>query len=434
MTFKVAKYSSQLTILLAALSLATGPALAENPGPQIDVAPDDAATPAPAPVDGAAPALDPLTRGLQAERFARAVKTSIGGYAELHLNHTRPHGGDADTTVDMHRLVIFIAHNMTDRIRWYSEVEVEHTLVGDGKPGEVGVEQAYVEWDLLDDKMLSLRTGIVLVPMGIVNQWHEPPIFNGVERPRVDSVIVPSTWREAAVGVAGQPVEGLRYEAYLMSGLNPLGFSAGSGLRGGRQKVAEARTDGLAFAARVEYEPMLSTVVGASAYAGFAGPNADLFDGAMQPVDITLPILGGGLDARTRWNGIEARGQFVSWQLGDTGDLRAAFDGDGNPAPDIGSTILGGYAELGYNVLHTTGLEQALVPFFRFERYDTLFKVVDRPRNAATDDPRGATDLVLGVSYRPITSVVFKGDATLRNPDGGDNHAWLLNAGVGLMF
>jgi hypothetical protein len=429
MIFKVA-HPAALSVVVGALLLAAQPASAQ---PAVELPPDEG-TPIP-PVadtdDG-----DPLTRGLQQARFARAVKTSIGGYAELHYSLTMPDGGDTEGEVDFHRLVLFVAHNFTDRMRFYSELEVEHALVGGDEPGEVGVEQAYVEWDLVDPKIASLRAGIVLVPMGIVNQWHEPPIFNGVERPMVDKVIIPSTWREAAVGVVGEPIEGLRYEAYVMSGLDPLGFSAGSGIRGGRQKVAEARSTGLAFAGRVELEPMLSTVIGASGYAGLAGPNADIFDAMGNEVDPNVPVVGGAIDARTRWNGLEARGELASWQIGDTGDLRTAVDADGDAiGTDVGSTIMGGYAEVGYNLFRfLPEMTQQLVGFFRFERYDTLFKVTDRARNDATDDPRGAADYVVGVTYRPIPQVVFKGDFILRNPDGPDNHSKILSLGVGTMF
>src|SRR5262249_3958364 len=150
---------------------------------------------------------------------------------------------------------------------------------------------------------LGLRAGVVLVPMGIINQWHEPPIFNGVERPAVDQVIIPTTWREGGLGIFGQPLEGVRYELYLVSGLDPTGFSAAAGIRGGRQSVSLATVNGLAVTGRVEVEPILGMVAGISGYFGNAGPNADLFDAAGHEVDPDIPVVGASADARIRREG-----------------------------------------------------------------------------------------------------------------------------------
>ena len=409
----------------------TGPG--DRDGPQIDLPPDPTKGP-----EAANPKVDML-RGLQEDRFRRAASTSIGGYGELHANHVRPEDGDPASTLDMHRLVLFIAHNFNKDLRFYTELEVEHAFVGDGR-GELGLEQAFVDWKLHGDA-LGIRAGILLVPMGIVNQWHEPPIFNGVERPNVDKLIVPSTWREGGIGIFGQPRENLRYELYLVGGLNPLKFSAGSGLRGGRQQVAKAKIDSLAITGRVEYEPMLGMVAGLSGYYSDAGANAgkvykadgvdDKGDPKFEKVDLSLPVLGATADVRIRHKGLEARAVAAFFSVGNTDELRQLTDKDGKGVgPEMGSQLMGAYAEAGYDILRLlTDTEQQLVPFFRYERYDTTFATEE----ASKAGEKGVTDLVFGLSYRPVLQVVFKANAILRSPDDGKGSTG-IDLGVGWMF
>jgi len=414
-------------------------AQATRSGPRIELAPE---TPSDAGAEGpTAERETDLLRGMQEERFERAREgTMLGGYGELHYGLSVPEGdGESEAELDLHRLVIFLAHRFDERFRFYVELEVEHALAGGDFPGEVGVEQAFVDWQILGED-LGLRAGVVLVPMGIVNQWHEPPVFHGVERPRVDKVIIPSTWREGGVGVFGEPAEGLRYEAYLVGGLNPLRFRTSDGLRKGRQAIAESRADGLALTGRLELEPMLGLVTGLSGYASLAGPNAgelqrqvgtDMMGAPIfQSVDADVPVLGVSADARLRTHGLEARAVAAYWSIGDTGLLADTVDQDGmSLGVDAPSAMLGFYAELGFDLLSLVDSEQALVPFARFEYYDTTFG----HRDEAAQNSLAGTDLVFGLSYRPVPQVVFKTDLILRNPDEGSG-ATLFDLGVGWMF
>ena len=376
----------------------------ESTGPQIVVPPE----------------IDPL-RGMQQARMNRPSKTTIGGYGELHFNMSMPEGGgDRDTEIDLHRLVLFFAHRFDERFRLYIELEVEHALVGDGAPGEVGLEQAFIDWQILDNNALTLRTGIVLVPMGIINQWHEPPIFHGVERPRVDASVIPTTWREAAIGVTGEPIEGLRYEAYLMSGLDASGFSGSNGLRGGRQKVAEAITNGPAFSGRLEIEPTLGMVAGASLYVGFAGANTDA-------VDKMVNVTGASADWRMHKRGFETKALVAYFHVTDTDALRVVPTGETDPVSDVGSNIFGAYGEVAYDVLFCHASTHALLPFVRLEYYDTTLG------ESATFNRPSVIDFTAGLTYRPIAQVAFKADFLLRRPSSGTGSN-VFNLGIGWMF
>ncbi len=79
------------------------------------------------------------------------------------------------------------------------------------------------------------------MPMGIINEYHEPTTFNGVERPLIDKYIAPTTWREIGFGATGilLPLS-IKYQAYVMNGFNGYNgtaqLSGKDGLRKGRQK------------------------------------------------------------------------------------------------------------------------------------------------------------------------------------------------------
>lgn len=188
----------------------------------------------------------------QVESTRQTSSTSIGGYGELHYNHLDTDGGDDLREIDFHRFVLFVNHEFNDRLRFFSELELEHSLAGDGAPGEVELEQAFVEYDL-DDKHFA-RTGLFLLPVGILNETHEPPTFYGVERNDVENIILPTTWWEAGAAMGGRYGSGLSWDFALHSGLEmPTDGSSAFRVRSGRQKVAEAVANDLAFTARLKY-------------------------------------------------------------------------------------------------------------------------------------------------------------------------------------
>ena len=190
------------------------------------------------------------------------TQTTIGGYGELHYNRTRSDAGDSDE-IDFHRFVLFFGHEFTDRVRFFSEFELEHSLAGDGAPGEVELEQAYVEYALTDNT--SARTGLFLLPVGILNETHEPTTFYGVERNDVESIILPSTWWEGGAGLTGRLDSGFSWDLAMHSGLAmPTEGGSAFRVRSGRQKVAEAIASDPAYTARLKYTGMRGLELAAS--------------------------------------------------------------------------------------------------------------------------------------------------------------------------
>jgi len=187
---------------------------------------------------------------------AEASKTTIGGYGELHYNNLNAKDPSNDVEmIDFHRFVLFFGHEFNEKTRFYSEVEVEHAFVADSggdTPGEVEIEQAFIEFDLRQD--LYARAGLFLLPVGILNETHEPPTFYGVERNAVETIIVPSTWWEGGAGLNGRWGSGWNWDLAFTSGLAmPTTGSNAFRVRNGRQKVAEANASDGALTGRLRY-------------------------------------------------------------------------------------------------------------------------------------------------------------------------------------
>ncbi|MGH7151928.1 MAG: hypothetical protein ACREIU_14575 [Planctomycetota bacterium] len=334
-------------------------------------------------------AADRAERGLgpAASKVYRAARgVSIGGYGEAIYTDFE---GDA-SRLDFLRAVLYAGHRFDESWVFNSEIEFEHASTGEG--GEVSVEFAYL--DYLARPEANLRAGLLLLPMGLVNELHEPTTFLSAERPEVERQILPTTWRENGVGIHGESGL-LSYRAYLVNGFDAAEFTA-SGLRGGRQQGSEALAEDFAGVGRLDAEVLPGLLVGGSVYHGEAGQEL--------PFDVPVTIFEGHVDAR--WRGLQARALATQADLDDVDDLNAALALTGDDS--VGERMRGGYVEAGFDVL--TLLPEArssLVPFVRWETLDTQEKV---PSGFARDPANDRDFWTLGVAFLPIDTIVFKAD------------------------
>jgi hypothetical protein len=334
---------------------------------------------------------------------------SIGGYGEAIYQANVGDKGNNKDNADLERMVLYAGYKFTDRILFNSELEFEHATTGEGDElkGEVGVEFAALDFFL--HKMANVRAGLVLMPMGFINQIHEPPFFFGNHRPEVEQRIIPSTWREMGLGLFGQLTDDLTYTAYAVNGLDAAGFSS-DGIREGRGGGSQAKAENFGFVGRMDYTPkaLPGVMVGGSAYFGKAGQNQTF---AGQHPDVFTQLYEGHL--QWKYRGFEFR-TLGSWgHIGDAAllSLNSQLINAGNPenAQIIGSENFGWYAEAGYDVLpwlfeDTT---QYLAPFVRYERLDTIAKAP----NGFPDDPTKDWQIYqAGLQYKPIPNVVIKAD------------------------
>src|SRR2546426_407639 len=184
--------------------------------------------------------------------LAAQQRTTVGGYGEVH--YTNPTGPKTPPVVNLARFVVYLAHSFDDRVAFRSELEVEDAKIEGGQAGgEVALEQAYLDYRFAD--WISLRPGLVLPPVGIINETHEPPTFNGVDRPGFDHDVIPTTWREIGLGATGRvpAVAGFSYRVYLVNGVRAAGVLAPQGSPEGRPGSPDAGLANPSFTGRLEW-------------------------------------------------------------------------------------------------------------------------------------------------------------------------------------
>jgi hypothetical protein len=311
---------------------------------------------------------------------------SIGGYGEW-LYQTR--NGSGTDTVDMLRAVLYIGYHFDENWVFNSELEWEHA----GE--EVGVEFAYL--DYLWRPQLNFRGGMVLVPVGFLNEMHEPQTFLTATRGEIETRILPTTWREPGVGVFGDagPVS---YRAYVIDGLDALGFTDDS-LREGRQEGVEALAEDLAVVGRLDWTAVPGLLAGGSLYHGNSGQD--------QPGLGSTAVTLADLHAEWRSHGLWLRGLAAMGKIDDVAELNAANGFVG--ADSVGEELTGYYVEAGYDVLalFAPDSSKSLMPYARFETIDTQHEV---PAGFASDPANDTDVLTFGLRFQPISGLVFKAE------------------------
>jgi hypothetical protein len=341
----------------------------------------------------------------------------ISGYMDFHFNKEEGRDG----VLDFHRFVLLINHSFSSNLRFVGELELEHALVeGLEEKGELELEQAYL--DFLLKREFNLRAGMVLMPIGIINERHEPPVYNGVERPFVDTVIIPTTWFEAGAGVHGELWRGLRYRGYVTAPLDALEFTADEGIREGRQKGSESNVGSPALTGRVEYVGTRNLVLGVSGWRGrsnFSIPR------------LTTTVGVAEFDARYRHRRLELRGEFARVGISDAAALNDAIARLTGVSPNVAEGLQGFYGEAAYRVW-AAGSPRDLVAFVRYENFDTQHRMPDGfiPLKEFDRDA-----WVFGLTYYPDPDIAVKADfVQLRNQSSVVKARNSFNVGLGWWF
>jgi thiamine biosynthesis lipoprotein ApbE len=345
---------------------------------------------------------------------------SIGGYGEIlfeMFSDELENGTEApkDNVWDAYRGILYFGYKFNDRLLVNTEIEIEHA-------NEAFLEFAYLDYRLSD--AIGLRGGLLLSPMGLVNELHEPPVFLGSTRPLVEQRIIPTTWRENGLGIFGD-VGPFTYRVYAMNGLNGAGEFDGSGLRGGRQKGSDALAEDVAGVARVDYVGMPGLLAGGSVYYGGSGQARSVnLDGSDQEIQANTLIWeahasyqAGALDLRGLVAGASVSDAVLlnAYRVAEANDLAGVttaqtqtLTGPGS----VGESLLGGYGHIGYDVLRGTGTTHQLFPYVRYEFLNTQAEV---PEGFATNPARERTAILLGASWKPVPQVAVKADYQLHS-------------------
>jgi hypothetical protein len=355
----------------------------------------------------------------------------IGGYGEVHYNQPLSSEVMKNGTLDVHRFVMMMGYQFNDRLQFVTELEFEHVK-------ELYVEQAFMQYKL--NQFINFRGGLILTPMGIVNEYHEPTAFNGVERPQIDNNISPTTWREIGFGITGVvlPVS-MKYQLYVMNGFNSFDGSAkiggASGLRGGRQKGAESFVSSPNFSGKIEYFGIRGLNIGLAGY--FGNTQSTLYNGIDKNNDAAIATADSsvvgismvGVDARYSIKGLKLTGQLYYTALSNTERYNAFTKNKGGG--NLGSSMFGYYVDLGYNLLRNVKTEMHLIPFLRYSNYDTHYTVPDNINDNLAYQKKVYTT---GLSYFLTKGAVLKADLQFVKTGVSDEYAKTFNAGIGIMF
>lgn len=354
-------------------------------------------------------------------------KFLIGGYAGIHYNQPLDNDIRQNGKLDVHRLVLLFGYKFNKKTAFYSEIEYEHV-------SEVYVEQAFFSHKL--NNYVNLQGGLLLIPMGIINEYHEPTTFYGVERPLIDKHIVPTTWREIGAGLSGNIQEAsLKYQLYVVNGF--LGYDDGAKLRGsdgfrkGRQKGAESVMSSPNLTGKVSYYGLKGLNLGASIYTGKT--QSSLYNGLDKSDDVgkaqadssTVNLTMLGLDARYDRKAFHIRGQLNYANVGNA-EAYNMFTGS-----DIGSKLFGFYIETGYDVFQHTKQDTKLIPFIRYEKYDTHFGTT---AETARNEAYNRTVVTTGVDWKLTDGLALKTDYQFFKNAASDEWSNQVNLGIGVWF
>lgn len=350
----------------------------------------------------------------------------LGAYGEVHFEQPFGNNTKYNGQMDAERMVLLFGYKFDSKTSFITEIEIEHIK-------EVYLEQAFMNYQA--KPWLNVQAGLLLIPMGIMNEYHEPTIFNGVNRPQIANALYPSTWREIGAGFAGNlPNEALRYQLYAING--PMSYdgaaklSGDKPLRGARQKGAQVTMTSPDLSAKVNYYGLKGFDIGLATYLG--STESTLFNNveksntqALNRADssiIGVRML--GLDFRYQQKNLQGKGELFYSQFANTTEYNT-FTGK-----DLGSSMFGYYAEVGYNISSIVNWEKNLVPFVRYSQYNTHQSVTPEMSVNAKYD---RTVLTAGFSYFLNSSFVVKADyQNFTDASGSSNHQF--NSGIGFWF
>jgi len=320
---------------------------------------------------------------------------TIGGYGELHYNRAQNGNDDPTIKLDFHRFIIYYGYNWTEEWSFKSEVELEHNFVSGGN-GELELEQAFVNYH---SNLFGFQAGVILPSVGLINEYHEPPLFISVERPEYSKYVIPTTWFGNGFALYGS-MSGLNMRFVLMEDME--GEGIGAGIRSGRGKGYKTTAYDWVKNISVNYTGIAGLRIGGS----YTMNNAPIDNNPDSTVSFGL----GEINLKYEANNIYAVMEYGNISY------------ENNPS---GYTSSGGYyLDLGYNVAGFVGLEGRLIPWFRYSDY-----------NRGNDNAdKHYTIQRFGLTYWPISSVVFKFDYGTHQTESADDVKTQINVGVGYNF
>lgn len=327
-------------------------------------------------------------------------KYSLAGYGELHFNQEEKENGMISKSIDFHRFVTFFGYAWSEKWSFKSELELEHNFVQGGH-GELELEQAYINYH--HSEWFGFQVGVVLPSIGLINEYHEPPLFFGVERPEYNSRIIPTTWFGNGIVFYGR-INFFDYKLTLMEGLNNEKFSEGSGIRNGRRKGFKADAKNPLLNIRIDYLGVEGLRIGGSFTYNKA--SGDSSSNKISIYEIHAKYVNDNIYALFEYGNIDY----------EKGNLQKSS---------------GYYLDLGYNISQLLNIQTEIIPFIRYSNTNTASETLT---GGNSEKQNHYTYYMFGVSVKPLQQIVFKADIGLRYKELNNERTTLLNLGAGYMF
>ncbi len=325
--------------------------------------------------------------------------TILSGYGQAKVEYnTREKTGVANLT----RNVLFFGHRFSEKISFFSELELENAKVTGSNPeGEISMEQLFLKFNI--NRNHYLTAGLIIPRIGIINENHMPTTFHSNDRPLVETLIIPSTWRELGISFYGfsYKIPGLNYSCAILNGLNSSGFKTGSGIREGRYEGSNASASNLAVTGALLYylynfRIQVSTYIG-----GSAGYNKRMADSLQLDYGaFGTPIMLNEFNIQYFSKGFEFKALASYLSIPDAARINRAF------ANNTAKAMLGAYGEVGYNILNLFNQpKKRLTAFVRYEYLDMNYELAT---NGVNDDFMKQQYITTGLHFQPTGGVSVK--------------------------
>ena len=324
-----------------------------------------------------------------------ADHTSVHGYGEMHMEWS----DENRATIDNHRFVLGVHSELADWIHLNAEMDFEHAMQ------TLEFEFAYLDF-LVSDK-LNFRTGVMLMPVGNLNEFHEPPRFYSVERPNFHDKLIPTTWQQGGFGIFGQADEGINYRLYVVNAVQSVG-PGGTGaagyfrdedfIRKGRQQLKYVVANDWAATGRLEYKKISGTDLGFSFYTGCSS------QGYVSECGLTSIVEG---DVKYRWRAGDLDFSSMKGWVEGTAELNLH---KGTNSSDIPKSAFGFMAQAALHLPQQLGWKTThdFVPYFKYEKIRPNDVVGDNA--TSSDRTKNFESVAIGFSYMPVKKVALKMD------------------------
>lgn len=360
--------------------------------------------------------------------FADPNAFVLGSYGEAHYNHEIDSETFQNGSMDLHRVILFMGYKFNSKLQFFTEIEFEHV-------NEVYVEQAFMNYSF--NNALNLKAGIILIPMGYVNEFHEPTLFNGVERPGFSKYVIPTTWREMGIGSHGIIKRAnLKYQLYLVNGFKSYAdgdsfLSGKNGLRSARQKGSKTIFRTPSITGKLTYYGLNGLRLGLSGYAG--NSETTLYDGIRRD-DVDAIATADSSIVGISMFAVNARYTIGKFQISAVGNMTSISNSEQYNAftgTDVAKQIMGYYGELAYNFHLKEGGYPRLTPFVRYENYDTHYAVEE---TITKNDSYNRETLTAGIGFMMTPNTVFKTDFQWMKTSANPRPSNMINVGFGYWF